>query len=181
MAKFTEQLTEANLEFIQQQHMFFVATAPLSPDGRVNVSPKGLDSFRVLSPTLAGYSDMTGSGNETAAHGLENGRITFMFCAFEGKPLILRLYGKARVILRDGPEWETYAPHFPVYTGTRQIILCHINSVQGSCGYAVPFYTYVGDRDVLHKWSDNKGVEGLSEYRREKNVCSIDGIHVPVF
>ncbi len=180
MAKITDHISEANTAFIQEQRMFFVATAPLSPEGHINVSPKGLDSFRVLTPNLVGYSDMTGSGNETAAHSLENGRITFMFCAFEGKPLILRLYGKAKIVLRDGPEWEMYAPQFPIYPGTRQIVLAEIYAVQGSCGYAVPFYEYLGDRDVLHKWSDNKGTEGLSAYRQEKNTRSLDNLEIPV-
>jgi hypothetical protein len=176
MGKIFTEINDTHRTFIQQQHLFFVASAPLTAEGHVNLSPKGLDCFRVLSPGLVGYSDMTGSGNETAAHIVENQRITFMFCAFDGPPLILRLYGKGQLVLPGTPEWAEYSPQFPIYTGTRQLILAHIYAVQTSCGFAVPLYDYKADRDVLHKWADNRGPEGLAAYRAEKNQISLDGL-----
>ena len=128
--------------------MFFVSTAPLNGEGHVNLSPKGLDCFRILSPQRAGYMDVIGSGNETAAHLLENGRITFMFCAFDGAPNILRLYGTGRAVLPGQPEFEELAPSFAVYPSTRQIIVADITRVQTSCGFGVPEYRYVGQRDL---------------------------------
>ncbi len=166
--------------FIVKQHMFFVGTAPLSDEGHVNLSPKGLDSFRILSPTRVAYMDLVGSGNETAAHLLENGRITFMFCAFDGSPNILRLYGRGRAVQPGEREWEELAEHFTIYPSTRQIIVADITRVQTSCGYGVPLYEYVGERDQHFKWADNKGEEGLATYQRENNACSIDGLPTPI-
>ena len=161
--------------------MFFTATAPLDPGGHINISPKGLDSFRVLSPTLVAYMDIIGSGNETSAHMLENGRITFMFCAFEGPPNILRLYGKGRTILQDNPEWELLSPHFTLRLATRQIIVAEIDKVQTSCGFGVPLYEYAGERDHADKWAESKGTEGLETYIREKNRVSLDGLPTALF
>jgi hypothetical protein len=123
MGKFHDSIKPAHKEFIQKQHIFFVATAPLSADGRINLSPKGLDCFRILSDHHVAYMDLVSSGNETSAHTLENGRITFMFCSFEGAPNILRLYGKGFAVLRDSEEWNEYAKHFTIYPSTRQIIV----------------------------------------------------------
>ncbi len=180
MAKCFDRITDELQAFIAAQQMFFVATAPLSPTGHVNVSPKGLDSFRVLSPHRVAYRDLTGSGNETSAHLQENGRITFMFCAFQGEPKILRLYGQGRTVLPDQPEWEGLVEVFPAIAGTRQIIVADIERVQTSCGFAVPLYEYVDQRDVLVNWAEKKGKPGVTQYWREKNQISIDGLPTPV-
>ena len=160
--------------------MFFVASAPLAAGGHVNVSPKGLDCFRVLSPTRVAYVDLTGSGNETSAHVHENGRVTFMFCALAGKPRILRLYGRGRVVLAGSRGWAEFAGVFPAYPGARQVIVAELDRVQTSCGFAVPLMDFAGERDLLPKWARKKGPEGLAEYRRRKNARSIDGMDVPV-
>lgn len=181
MAKVHENITDSIRAFIEKQHLFFVATAPLSGDGRVNMSPKGLDSLRVLSRDRVAYLDLTGSGNETSAHLLENGRITFMFCAFEGPPNIVRLYGTGRTIVPGAPEWDELYALFPQdYLGVRQIIVADISRVQTSCGYAVPFMDFVGERDTLHRWAEAKGADGLVSYRQQKNLCSIDGLPTPL-
>lgn len=176
MGKLHDAIKPAHQEFIEKQHIFFVATAPLSADGRVNVSPKGLDCFRVLSANEVAYMDLISSGNETSAHTLENGRITIMFCSFEGAPNILRLYGKGRTVLPGTPEWEQYAPHFTIYPSTRQLIVARINLVQTSCGFGVPLFTYEGERDIHFEWAEKKGREGLREYIRDNNLESLDGL-----
>lgn len=174
MAKFLPALDERLTTFIQQQRIFFTGTAPLS--GRVNISPKGLDTFRILSPTRVGYLDLTGSGNETAAHLLENGRITFLFCAFEGPPLIVRLYGNGRSVQPQHAEWNTLRPQFgPTLHGERQLVIAELESVQTSCGFGIPRYAFQEDRSQLMDWAAHKGSEGLVAYRREKNSTSIDG------
>jgi hypothetical protein len=180
MGKVYEALTEDLQTFIQAQHVFFVATAPLSAEGHINLSPKGLDSFRILSPNRVAYLDLTGSGNETSAHLYENKRITFMFCAFNGPPNILRLYGTGRTILPDAPEWADLLPRFPAYPGIRQIILADITRVYTSCGYAVPRMEYVGERDTWIRWAETKGEEALVTYRQEKNSYSIDALPTPL-
>jgi hypothetical protein len=166
-------------EFIDAQPLFFVASAPLAADGHVNLSPKGLDSFRVLSPNRVAYLDLTGSGNETSAHVTENGRITFMFCAFSGPPRILRLYGRGTVILPGAAEWAALAPLFRAVPGIRQIIAADILRVQTSCGFGVPLMTAVDQRDTLLRWAEGKR-ETLAEYRRKKNATSIDGLAAPL-
>jgi hypothetical protein len=180
MAKYYENITPDLQEFITKQHLFFVGSAPLSADGHVNISPKGLDSFRILNPMKVAYLDMTGSGNETSAHIHENKRITFMFCAFEGAPRILRLFGKGRAVLPNTPEWDELAPHFTLYPGTRQFIVADIQTVQTACGYAVPLYDFKSHRDTLIKWADTKGEEGITAYHREKNMQSIDKLPTPL-
>jgi hypothetical protein len=125
--------------------------------------------------------DFTGSGNETSAHLLENGRITFTFCAYEGPPNILRLYGEGRSILPADADWGQYAQHFTLHQATRQIIMAEIHKVQTSCGYSVPLYTYLGERDQMEQWAANKGDAGLEAYRREKNRVSIDGLPTALF
>jgi hypothetical protein len=140
-----------------------------------------MDCLRVFSPNQAGYLDATGSGNETSAHLLENGRITLMFCAFEGSPNILRLYGTGRVIVPSSPEWEKLSANFTLFAGARQIILIDVSLVQTSCGYAVPLYDFVDQRDTLIKWAEVKTEQGaLEAYRQQKNMCSIDGLPTPL-
>lgn len=165
-----------HIEFISKQHIFFVGSAPLSGEGHVNLSPKGYDSLRILSESEAVYLDLTGSGNETAAHLAENGRITLMFAAFEGQPLILRLYGKGRVILPGNEEWEKLEGYFPPLQGARQMIHISVYEVQTSCGFGVPLFRYEGDRNTLIQWAENKGEAGLDEYRQQKNAVSLDGL-----
>lgn len=176
MGKFHEKIKPAYKEFIEHQHMFFVSTAPLSGDGRVNLSPKGLDCFRVLGENKVAYMDLISSGNETSAHTLENGRITFMFCSFDKDPLILRLYGKAYTVLKNTESWDEYAVNFKIYPSTRQIIVAEIDLVQTSCGFGVPFFEYKGERDIHFKWAEQKGEEGLKAYIQEKNLISLDGL-----
>lgn len=164
--------------FIANQKMFFVGTADSS--GHVNISPKGHNVFRILSPNKVAYLDLTGSGNETSAHISRNNRITYMFVAFEGKPLILRLYGTGKVILPSTPEWEDIAGHFELLPGYRQVIVSDIDIVKTSCGYSVPFYSYEGERNLLIDWATNKGDVKLQQYRRDKNSISMDGIITPI-
>ncbi|MEO1131131.1 MAG: pyridoxamine 5'-phosphate oxidase family protein [Cyanobacteria bacterium J06639_1] len=174
MAKFYESLTEPLQAFIAKQHLFFTGTAPR--DGRVNVSPKGMDTFRCLSAREVAYLDLTGSGNETSAHIEENGRLTLMFCSFVGKPMILRMYGRGRIIRSHEADWEAYSTHFELLPGARQIVTLAIDSVQTSCGYGVPLYDYAGDRSELVNWAEKKGDLGLEEYQKKKNRVSIDGL-----
>jgi Pyridoxamine 5'-phosphate oxidase len=176
MGKVFDAIGADHQTFIAAQQMFFVASAPLSATGHVNLSPKGLDCFRVLGPNQVAYLDLTGSGNETSAHLRENGRITFMFCAFGGPPLILRLYGQGETVLPGSARWDELQPLFAAYPGARQIIVARIDRVQTSCGYAVPNYEYVGQRETLVKWANAKGTAGLESYRAEKNTQSIDGL-----
>lgn len=176
MAEFYDSLTDKVQDFIRAQHMFFVASAPLSADGHVNLSPKGLDCFRILSPNRVAYLDMTGSGNETSAHMQENARITLMFCSFEGAPNILRLYGKGWTVLPGSSEWDALSVLFTLPIGVRQIIVADIQQVQTSCGFAVPRYNYVGDRDTLLRYWEHHGADGAQEYQAKNNQCSLDGL-----
>lgn len=176
MGKFSNSISEVHKSFIEKQHLFFVASAPLAKEGRVNVSPKGLHAFCVINDTQVAYFDTVGSGNETSAHTLENGRITFMFCSFDKVPNILRLYGHATTIVPGSVDWETYAVHFNLFPSVRQIIVADIDLVQTSCGYGVPMFDFLGDRDIHFKWAEQKGEEGLAEYIDEKNMVSMDGL-----
>jgi hypothetical protein len=162
--------------WFEQQHVFFVATAPLTAAGHVNCSPKGMRSFRVLGPHDVAYVDLTGSGAETIAHLKENGRIVFMFCAFDGPPTIVRLHGTGTVLEPGTPAFADLQDTFPRFVGTRAIITATIDRVSSSCGYAVPRMDFVADRDALEKWSAKKGADGLDQYRRDKNGSSIDGL-----
>ena len=180
MAKLFDLITEELQKFIINQKIFFVGTAPLSSVGHVNLSPKGLESFRILSPHRVGYLDVTGSGNETSAHLQENGRITLMFCAFQEPACILRLYGQGQTILPGSPEWDSLYPLFPPLAGTRQIIIADIERVQTSCGFGVPLYEYQGQRDTLVNWASKKGEEGVKEYQQKNNLVSIDGLSTPL-
>ncbi|HUS21331.1 MAG TPA: pyridoxamine 5'-phosphate oxidase family protein [Aeromicrobium sp.] len=174
MADFFESITDRLRDFIEQQHMFFVGTA--ARDGRVNVSPKGMDTFRVLGPNRVVWLNLTGSGNETAAHLLDTNRITLMFCSFDRKPLILRLYGTATEVQPNQDDWPDLSAHFPDLPGARQIFDVAIESVQTSCGYAVPRMTFDEERELLSTWANKKGPDGVAAYHQEKNVVSIDGL-----
>ncbi|GAB6042864.1 pyridoxamine 5'-phosphate oxidase family protein [Endothiovibrio diazotrophicus] len=177
--KLHDGIDEAMAEWIGRQPLFFVASAPLAGDGHVNLSPRGLDSFRVLDERRVAWLDLTGSGNETAAHLAENGRVTVMFCAFEGEPRILRLYGRGRVVLRGSGRWEALAGLFPALPGVRQIVEVEVARVQTSCGYGVPLMDYRGERSRLLDWAGKKGEEGVLEYRKKNNAVSIDGLIAP--
>lgn len=179
MADFFDQLDDKLIAFIEQQHMYFVGTA--GAEGHVNVSPKGMDSFRVLDDHTVAWLNLTGSGNETAAHVLENGRMTIMFCSFDKQPLILRLYGTAEATHERDDGWQALLAKFPSYTGARQIFTLRLDTVQTSCGYAVPLYELKGERGTLTKWADNKGRDGVQEYWREKNRTSLDGKETGIF
>ena len=176
MSKIYEEITPELMAWLQRQHMFFVATAPLAADGHINCSPKGLDTLRILGPTQVAYLDLTGSGAETIAHVRENGRIVFMFCAFSGPPNIVRLHGRATVHTHSSADWTTLAQHFPAQSGARAVIVADITRISDSCGYAVPTFDYMGERDALLRWSDNKGAVGLQAYRSEHNARSIDSL-----
>lgn len=161
--------------WVEAQAMFFVATAP-SEGGRVNLSPKGLDTLRVLDHRTVAYLDLTGSGAETIAHLRENGRITLMLCAFDGPPRILRMSGRGEVAAKGDPAYQARAGLFPDLPGARAIITVHLDRVQTSCGYAVPRMELVEDRDTLLTWAERKGEDGLAEYWTEKNAASVDGL-----
>lgn len=182
MAATHPEITPEFAAWIGEQPLFFVASAPLAPEGHVNLSPRGLDTFRVLGPRQVAYLDLTGSGNETAAHLQENGRITVMFCAFTGKPRILRLYGRGRVIMPYDGEWPAHRHRFPTQLpGVRQIVVVDVERIQTSCGFGVPLMDYRGQRETLGEWAARKGPEGLEAYRRSKNAYSLDGLPAPDF
>jgi hypothetical protein len=162
--------------FLEAQPVFFVATAPDDPDGHVNCSPKGLDTFRVVDDRTVAYLDLTGSGVETVAHLRDNGRITLMFCAFTGRPDIVRLYGRGRVVPADAPDAGPWLERFPELPGARAVIVVDVERVSSSCGFAVPRMTLDADRDELVAWAEKKGPDGLARYWQEKNVASIDGL-----
>jgi hypothetical protein len=168
-----ERLEDEHLQFIGRQQLFFVGTA--GTEGRVNISPKGMDSFRVVAPDRVAWLNLTGSGNETAAHVLENGRMTILFCSFERQPLIMRLYGVARASHPRDQRWRELEQLFPDYPGGRQVFEMDLDLVQTSCGYAVPHYQYQGERDTLVKWSEKRGQSGIETYWRERNGVSLDG------
>jgi hypothetical protein len=178
MASFKHSLTPELIQFIEVQPLYFTASA--APKTRINLSPKGIDTFRVIDPNLVGYLDLTGSGNETAAHILMDGRLTIMFCSFGEKPLILRLYGQGRVIRPDQDEWSKWSNRFPHYPGERQIILLQIESLQTSCGFGVPRLETIAQRTLLIDWAAQKGPEAVAEYQRKKNSSSIDGLPTSV-
>ena len=176
MGKVFEGLDGGLREFIAAQHLFFVATAPLSAQRHVNVSPKGLDTLRVLGPAEVAYVDLTGSGVETVAHLRENGRITLLFCALAGPPRVLRLYGRGRVVEPGDEEWGRLTGQFPARPGARSVIVVELDRLADSCGYGVPLFEFAGQRTQLPAWAGRKRAEGLARYRREKNRESIDGL-----
>ncbi len=179
MAKQFAQINAKLQAFIERQKIFFVGTAAAT--GRVNVSPKGMDALRVLSPNRVVWLSVTGSGNETAAHIAETNRMTVMFCAFDHTPMILRLYGTAQAVYPRDDAWSALIEHFPALPGTRQLFDLSVELVQTSCGMAVPLYDYQGDRDLLNQWAKDKGPAALEDYQRQKNLTSIDGLPTHLF
>lgn len=173
MGKLYTELDPGSIKFITEQKVFFVATAP--KDGTINLSPKGIESFKVIDNKRVIWLNLTGSGNETAAHLLDNKRITVMFCAFEGKPNILRIYGKARSIYPKDPSWTELIKLFPALPGTRQLIDIQIDHIQNSCGMGVPVLKFQNERNELIRWAEKKGEEEIKKYWEEKNKISIDG------
>lgn len=173
MGKRLDQILPDLQTFIESQKLFFVATA--MSEGRVNLSPKGMDSFRVLGPNRVMWLNLTGSGNETATHLLENDRMTIMFCAFEGKPLILRLYGHARIYHLGEAAYAEHIDRFPATPGARQLIDVEVDLVQTSCGMSIPYMDYVEERDQLRMWAQKQGDDGIRRYWQEKNMVSLDG------
>ncbi|WP_130469818.1 pyridoxamine 5'-phosphate oxidase family protein [Candidatus Magnetaquicoccus inordinatus] len=161
-------------EFIKQQHLFFVATAPVQ--GRINLSPKGIDTFRVIDARCVAFLNLTGSANETAAHLLSDNRITFMFCSFTAQPWIVRLYGQGRVYHARDSEWSHWLAHFPDLPGKRQVIVADIDLVHSSCGFGVPLMDFQGERQQMLRWAEKKGEEGIRRYWEENNLLSLDGV-----
>lgn len=178
MGKQFSELSSKHIEFIAEQKIYFVGTAAAT--GSVNLSPKGGDSLRVINPNKIAWLNLTGSGNESASHILKNDRMTLMFCAFEGSPLILRAYGKAKMLHKKDPDWEVYSALFPESVAARQIFILDINLVQSSCGMSVPYFTFDGDRDDLAKWSERQGHAGIEKYWLKKNQQSIDGFETEI-
>lgn len=176
MGKTYPSIDDSIRQYIETQHVFFVGSAPLDAEGHVNISPKGLDTFRILDSSTVAYLDLTGSGVETIAHLKENGRIILMFCAFQGPPRIVRLYGRGRVVELHHEEFANLLDQFPELEGTRGIIVVEVNRIADSCGYSVPLLSYQGDRQQLSAWARKRGPEGLNEYRVQKNSTSIDGL-----
>jgi hypothetical protein len=174
MAKFYPELNESLQQFIQAQQLFFTATA--ADQGHINLSPKGIDTFRCVDHKTVAYLDLTGSGNETAAHLNQNGRMTMMFCSFSEQPLILRLYGQGRAIQPRHSEWTDFYPLFDPTPGERQIIVLAVEMAQTSCGTGVPIYDLRQPRSALITWAENKGKAGLQQYWQDKNQTSIDGL-----
>jgi Pyridoxamine 5'-phosphate oxidase len=176
MGKTYAALDDGIADFIRRQHVFFVATAPLAADGHVNVSPKGLATFAVVDPCTVAYADLTGSGIETVAHLRENGRITLCFCAFEGPPRILRLYGAGSVLEPGTPEFDALGQRFGEFPSLRAIVRVALDRIADSCGYGVPLYRFEGDRGQLHDWVARKGPAGIARYQDENNRVSLDGL-----
>ena len=179
MGKRFDRLSDAHTDFIAQQHIFFVGTA--ARDGRVNISPKGHDALRVMSPNRVCWLNLTGSGNETAAHLLDMDRMTLMFCAFEGNPMILRLYGQARAVHPRDDDWNELIGLFPAIPGARQVIDMRVDLVQTSCGFAVPQFDFVADRETLVDWAKKRGPKGMRDYWAKNNTETIDGKSTGIF
>jgi len=176
MGKTYTQIDEKLAQWINEQHLFFVSTAPRSDEGLINCSPKGLNTFTILDPHTVAYLDLTGSGVETIAHLKENGRIVIMLCAFDGAPNIVRLHGSGTVLEPHHPDFTPLRARFPDYPGVRAVIRIAVQRVSDSCGFAVPRYAYQGERDALIKYAEKKGPEGMVTYRAQKNHRSLDGL-----
>jgi hypothetical protein len=176
MGKVYDGITPELSQWIERQHLFFVATAPLASDGLINCSPKGMDTFRIVGPREVAYLDLTGSGVETIAHARENGRIVFMFCGFEGPPKIVRLHGTSEVHAPGSPLYDSLSGLFAAHIGTRAIVRAHLTRISDSCGFGVPQYRYTADRDTLTRWAESKGPDRLAEYREANNARSVDGL-----
>ncbi len=167
------QLSEKHIEFIRNQHLFFVGTA--GAEGFINVSPKGIDTFRVINDSKVSWLNLTGSGNETAAHVLESKRMTIMFCSFDKRPMILRMYGESSIVHPRDQKWNELIGLFPEHLGSRQIFELDIKLVLSSCGYGVPFYELKGERPTLTNWAENKGKDGIKKYWEDRNMQSLNG------
>ncbi|WP_370444981.1 pyridoxamine 5'-phosphate oxidase family protein [Photobacterium sp. GB-36] len=178
MGKQFSELSDKHVEFIEKQKIYFVGTA--ADSGNVNLSPKGGDSLRVINSKQIAWLNLTGSGNESASHVIKNARMTLMFCAFEGAPLIFRVYGEAKVLHTKDEEWGQFVQLFPESVASRQIFILDIDFVQSSCGMSVPYFSYEGDRDDLANWSKKQGVEGIEQYWLKKNQKSIDGFETEI-
>ena len=176
MAKLYDELDERLRQFIGNQKMFFVGSAPRNDEGLINISPKGMDTLRILDSKTVAYLDYTGSGVESIAHIKENGRFVIMFCSFDKSPLILRLHGRATVIERSDPGWQKLQPRFPEARMARSIIKLSLERIADSCGWGVPMYDYVGERDQYSKYADKTDDEGVRELQLEYNMKSIDGL-----
>ncbi|MDD4932447.1 MAG: pyridoxamine 5'-phosphate oxidase family protein [Methylacidiphilaceae bacterium] len=173
MGKRYPALSPELVAFLTEQKLFFVATA--AAEGRINLSPKGLDTFRVLSPARVVWLNLTGSGNETASHLREDGRITILFCAFDDPPRIVRLFGRGRAVHPRDSEWDDLSRLFPSFPGARQLIDVSISLVTTSCGFGIPYFRYDRERPTLREWAEAKGEEGIRRYWREKNARTLDG------
>ena len=176
MGKEFQEIDSRIRQWIEPQHLFFVSTAPLSKDGLINCSPKGLDGLRVTGPRQLIYADIGGSGIETVAHVKENGRIVIMMCSFEGPPKIYRFYGAGKVIESDHPDFETCRRMFDALPSVRNFIVIDVTCIRDACGFGVPQYAFQSERDALGKWIDAKTPQELERYRREKNSVSLDGL-----
>ncbi len=173
MGKKYDSINDKLSDFIIHQQLFFVATAAV--DGRINLSPKGMDSLRITSPNQVVWLNLTGSGNETAAHLLENDRMTLMCCSFTQEPKILRLYGHAQIHHRGSPEWDAHIGRFPDLPGARQIVVMEVDLAQTSCGFGVPIFDCLGEREMLREWAEKKGEDGIKAYWKDRNSISLDG------
>lgn len=176
MGKVFDRIDEKLTSFLLQQKVFFVATAPLSGDGHINLSPKGLDTFRILDATTVAYADLPGSGIETTAHLKENGRIVLMFCAFDGAPKIVRLHGRGEVVEPESPDFERLGGQFPDYPGLRSIVRVECSRISDSCGFGVPVMRFEQARNQLCDWAEQQGPEKLRDYQQQHNAASIDGL-----
>ena len=176
MGKVFDGIDDSLAAWIGEQHLFFVATAPLSAEGHVNVSPRGLDSLSILDPHTVAWLDLTGSGAETIAHLTENGRICLMFCAFDARPRIVRLHGRGRVVLPGDALFERVEQEHPGHIGARAVIVVDVERASDSCGWGVPQMDFVADRDIIRPWAEKKGPDGLETYRAQKNARSLDGL-----
>ena len=176
MGKIHETIDAQLIDWIGQQHLFFVATAPLAGTGHVNCSPKGGDALRILDASTVAYQDLTGSGAETIAHLRENGRIVIMFCAFDGPPRIVRLHGRGEALTARHPDFAALATRFPPHLGTRAFIRIAVTRVSDSCGFGVPLYEYRGERGALDKWAEAKGPDRIKDYQQAKNLRSLDDL-----
>ena len=179
MARFYEHITHDLRDFMAAQKVFFVASA--SDRGRINLSPKGMDTFRYVDTHTVAYLDLTGSGNETAAHLRHDGRLTLMFCSFDQKPLIVRLYGRGTSVNARHERWPELIRRFPPLPGIRQIVLMHVDTLQTSCGFAVPVFEFREERQALRAWAERKGAAGVTEYQRKNNTASIDDLSTGLF
>lgn len=176
MGKEYQEITPDIERWLKRQRVFFVATAPLADNGRINCSPKGMDTFRVLGPRELVYADIGGSGIETVAHLKENARVVIMLCAFEGPPKIFRFYGQGRSVAPNDPEFDQLLKGFADLPAVRNFVVIDVDCIRDSCGYGVPLYEFRAERDSLRNWCENKSLDEIREYRRQNNAASLDGL-----